>query len=176
MLPSSKGRHEGNNQSTSRMLKDTSIHCLGAKCSQEDFLWTTVRSLCSPHSSLSRRRCRKRLHDWWFFCKNSRLSTGTEKWIIGILFVVLVEKMQTISCWLTKKKIKNKTHQRRQWASEGRKWSLSSCQLGWLGRMPWAGPGVEHCPLIHILFSAYTLLTVGKYSTYDCGYFHFLLI
>ena len=27
------------------MLKDTSIHCLEAKCSQEDFLWTTARSL-----------------------------------------------------------------------------------------------------------------------------------
>lgn len=54
MLQSSKRSPKRNSQSTSysklqqliqRMLKDTSIHCLEAKCSRKDFLWTTARSL-----------------------------------------------------------------------------------------------------------------------------------
>lgn len=104
VLQSNKLRHEGNNRSTSsskllqfiwRMLEDTSIHCLKAhthkkKGSEEDFLWTTARSLSVEN-------------DQWLMTLLLKQPTCYWCWEVdkqgGGLFLVLVEERQFLVDW-----------------------------------------------------------------------------
>lgn len=151
------------NRSFRRMLKDTSHSLSGGKLQSRGFpvdnCWITLDRF--PHSSSSHRECGKGCVIDASFVLNSRLATGTEKWITGTLLVVFVEKKHTFSHWLAHKK--KKKHIRQDNGSQKqRKWFLSSCRRGWLGRMAWVGPGVEHCPLIQTPFTAHTLFTGCK--------------
>lgn len=80
------------------MLKDTSIYCLEAKCSQEDFLWTTARSL----GTLFTAACPTESVEKVFMIDDLFVQTADLLLVLKsasqILFVVLVKEKHTISC------------------------------------------------------------------------------
>ena len=127
------------NRSFRRMLKDTSHSLSGGKLQSRGFpvdnCWITLDRF--PHSSSSHRECGKGCVIDASFVLNSRLATGTEKWITGTLLVVFVEKKHTFSHWLAHKK--KKTHQTRQWESETEEmvfiflsaWLIRQDGVGW---------------------------------------------
>lgn len=152
------------------MLKDTSIYCLEAYYSREDFLWTTARSL---RALLTAAWPTESVEKGWVIDdsfvktppkKYSRPVTGTEKWISDFI---------CCTCWGEAYNVlliiappRKQKHQTRHWALERRKWCLSSCLIR-QDAVGWTRCGA--LSPIQTLFCAYTLLTVCKYHTWDCN-------
>lgn len=148
------------NRSFRRMLKDTSHSLSGGKLQSRGFpvdnCWITLDRF--PHSSSSHGECGKGCVIDASFVLTADLLLALRSGSQGLYLLYLLRRRRLfVIDWLRKP-----TSDKTMGVRNGRKWFLSSCQRGWLGRMAWVGPGVEHCPLIGTLFTAHTLFTGCK--------------
>lgn len=148
------------NRSFRRMLKDTSHSLSGGKLQSRGFpvdnCWITLDRF--PLSSSSHRECGKGCVIDASFVLTADLLLALRSGSRDFTCCICWEDADILSLIGSKKPTSEQT----MGVRKGRKWFLSTCPRGWLGRMAWVRPGVEHCPLIRTLFTAHTLFTGCK--------------